>query len=49
MKHSKREIRAMAYRIVDEIETRALALMGGNPALSKPDAMALAIKGLANE
>lgn len=46
---NERQARAMAYRLVDEIETMALAIMARNPAIaSKGDAMALAIEAMAN-
>ena len=32
-RHSERELRAMAYALCDEIETRALALMAREPGL----------------
>lgn len=47
---SDREARAMAYRLVDEIETRALRLMQRNPACtSKAQAMAIVIEAMAIE
>ena len=40
----------MAYRLVDEIETRALALMARNPACrDKSQAMAIIIEAMAIE
>lgn len=38
-RHSDAELRAMAYHIVDLIETRALALQKENPALPFDKAM----------
>lgn len=47
---SDREARAMAYRLVEEIETRALRLMARNPACtSKAQAMAIVIEAMAIE
>lgn len=47
---SDREARAMAYRLVEEIETRALRLMARNPACtSKAQAMAIVVEAMAIE
>ena len=47
---SDREARAMAYRLVEEIETRALRLMRRNPACtSKAQAMAIVVEAMAIE
>lgn len=47
---SDRESRAMAYRLVEEIETRALRLMARNPACtSKAQAMAIVVEAMAIE
>ena len=47
---SDREARAMAYRLVEEIETRALCLMARNPAFtSKAQAMAIVVESMAIE
>lgn len=47
---SDREARAMAYRLVEEIETRAIALMQRNPACtSKAKAMSIVIEAMALE
>lgn len=47
---SDREARAMAYRLVEEIETRAIALMQRNSACtSKAQAMAIVIEAMAIE
>ena len=47
---SDREARAMAYRLVEEIETRALRLMARNPAFtSKAQAMAIVVESMAIE
>lgn len=47
---SDREARAMAYRLVEEIETRAIALMQRNAACtSKAQAMAIVIEAMALE
>ena len=47
---TEKQARAMAYRLVDEIETRALALMARNPACtSKAQAMAIVIEAMAIE
>ena len=43
-RHSARELRAMAYAIADQIETRATALRRADPALSLPQALSLAIQ-----
>lgn len=40
---SKREIKAIAYALADEIETRALALMASDSALDRDAAMMRAI------
>lgn len=45
-----KQARAMAYRLVEEIETRALRLMARNPACtSKAQAMAIVIEAMAIE
>lgn len=47
---TQRQARAMAYRLVDEIETRALRLMADNPGLTdKAQAMALVMQAMAKE
>lgn len=46
---SKRELRAMAYAIADEIETRAGALMAANPRLDWRAATALAVAAMAKD
>lgn len=47
---TQEQARAMAYRLVDEIETRALRLMARNPACtSKAQAMAIIIEAMAIE
>lgn len=47
-KISDREARAMAYRLVEEIETRALRLMADNPSLTdKAKAMAIVLEAMA--
>lgn len=47
---TQRQARAMAYALVDEIETRALRLMADNPSLTdKAHAMALVIQTMAKE
>ena len=45
---TNRESRAMAYRLVEEIETRALRLMADNPSLiDKAKAMAIVLEAMA--
>ena len=44
---SKRELRAMAYALADEIETRALALRQANPRLTRAAAINRAIAAMA--
>lgn len=44
---SKAELRAMAYHIADEIETRADAIRAANPGMDWRQAMALAIAAMA--
>ena len=47
---TQEQARAMAYALVDEIETRALRLMARNPACtSKAQAMAIVIEAMAIE
>lgn len=46
-KRTRAELRAMAYRIADEIETRADALMRADPRLDWRAAMARAIAAMA--
>lgn len=44
---SDREARAMAYRLVEEIETRALRLMADNPGLTdKGRAMGIVLEAM---
>ena len=44
---SDREARAMAYRLVEEIETRALRLMADNPGLTdKARAMGIVLEAM---
>lgn len=45
-RRSKRELRAMAYALADEIETRANAIKAGNPALSRIAAINLALEAM---
>lgn len=43
-----KQARAMAYRLVEEIETRALRLMARNPSCtSKAQAMAIVVEAMA--
>lgn len=44
---TQRQARAMAYALVDEIETRALKLMADNPSLTdKAKAMAIVLQAM---
>lgn len=45
---SPRALRAIAYAIADETETRAAAIMARNPALSRVAAIHLALDAMAN-
>ncbi len=50
MATTQQQARAMAYALVDKIETRALRLMADNPSLTdKAHAMALVIQTMAKE
>ena len=44
---SKRELRAIAYRLADEIETRADKLRAVNPTLSREAAILRAVDAMA--
>lgn len=46
-RHSKRELRAMAYAIADEAGTRALAIQARNPRLSFRAALNQALADMA--
>lgn len=45
---SKRQLRAIAYQLADEIQTRADALRRVNPTLSREAAIKLAVDAMAN-